>query len=105
MCLMQLCLAFVFMVSASGAPTITQQPANAYVLSGQLGSLATNATGTGTITYQWHRDGWPVSGATSATLSLPSVTAAEAGLYHCAITDDTGSTRTNTVRVGVRGMW
>ncbi|MFM2168396.1 MAG: hypothetical protein RIS79_2767, partial [Verrucomicrobiota bacterium] len=100
---MQFCFAFVIAVNAAGAPTITQQPANAYVLSGQPGILSTTATGTGTITYQWHRDGWPVAGSTSATLSLPSVTAAEAGLYHCVITDDTCSTRTNTVRVGVRG--
>ena len=41
------------------------------------------ASGLSAATFQWFRDGSPLAGETSASLSFPTVTPADAGIYHC----------------------
>lgn len=45
----------------------------------------------GTVTYQWRKNGVPISGATSAQLYLTNTTAADAGAYDVVVTDISGS--------------
>ncbi|HZX95006.1 MAG TPA: immunoglobulin domain-containing protein, partial [Myxococcales bacterium] len=75
----------------AGAPTITTQPAAATVVSGAAATLAVAATGNGTLTYQWRKDGTVLPGGTAASLALPAVTAANAGVYDCIVTNTLGS--------------
>nr|MBA2746582.1 T9SS type A sorting domain-containing protein [Flavisolibacter sp.] len=49
------------------------------------------ATGTGTLTYQWKKDGNDITGATGATYTITGVTAANAGSYTVVVTGTCGA--------------
>ncbi len=68
----------------TGGPKVTSQPANQTVVESQSATFKAAATGEPTPTIQWEesKDGvtWtPVAGATSGTLTVPSVTVSENG--------------------------
>jgi outer membrane protein OmpA-like peptidoglycan-associated protein len=67
----------------SATPTITTQPKGAAKTAGDALSLSVTATrtGSGTLSYQWKKDGTAISGATSPRLSIPSVSTSDAGSY------------------------
>ena len=68
--------------------TIVQSPASPPNLKpGDSLTLVVKASGTGPLVYQWLRNGVPVVGANSSTLSLGAVTAADAGQYQASITN------------------
>jgi len=71
---------------AVAAPTITTQPAGLSVNAGGSATFSVVATGGGTLSYQWSKDGVNVSGATASTLTLPSVSASSAGDYRVVVT-------------------
>ena len=62
------------------APVITGQPSNQVVCEGSTVTFSVSAVGTG-LTYQWSKGGVDIGGATSASLVLSSVSAADAGSY------------------------
>ncbi len=63
-------------------PTVFTPPRDLAVTSGQLATFSVAAAGGATaLTYQWHRDGVPVPGATGASLTIPSARLADAGAY------------------------
>jgi DNA/RNA endonuclease G (NUC1) len=64
-------------------PVITLQPVPQTVDlgSGATFTVAATAEGGATLGYQWRKGGVPVADGTDATFSLPSVTAADAGIY------------------------
>jgi hypothetical protein len=67
-------------VAAAGvAPSITSQPASKSVNVGQTATFSVTATGTGTLTYQWKKNGAAVSGATSSTYTTPATIASDSG--------------------------
>lgn len=79
-----------------GTPVaITQQPASrSLVCAGTPVSVSVGVSGS-VQAYQWYKDGSPLTGvasATTATLSLPAVTAADQGNYALAITGFTNAT-------------
>jgi hypothetical protein len=76
---------------AVAAPTITTQPVGLSVNAGAAATFTVVATGTGTLSYQWTRDGVAISGATASTLSLPSVSASSAGDYRVVVTGSGGT--------------
>lgn len=55
-------------------------------------ALKANVAGSANV-YQWFKDGTAISGATSATYSVPATTGANAGSYTCSVT--------NTIATGV----
>ena len=57
--------------AGASAPTITDQPNSLTVSAGEPASFTVAAAGTAPLSYQWQRDGIPVSGATEATYRLP----------------------------------
>lgn len=59
-------------------PTITRQPVNASVRVGRSATFAVFANGPG-LSYQWLRNGTPISGATSASYVVDSVATADFG--------------------------
>jgi Alginate lyase/Bacterial Ig domain len=71
------------------APAITNQPVGQTVVAGGTASLAVGAVSTGPLSYQWYLNANPVAGATNASLTLPSVTAANIGDYTVVISDST----------------
>jgi Pectate lyase len=71
-------------------PTITTQPASTVVTAGGNASFTVAASGQN-LTYQWSKNGTPVDGATTATLSITSAAASDAGNYTVTVTNSAGS--------------
>ena len=69
------------------AVTITQQPVDSSVTSGQFHTFTVVATGSGTLAYQWVVSGAEVPGATTNTLSLEAGLDNSYATVFCAITD------------------
>ncbi|MDP1580376.1 MAG: immunoglobulin domain-containing protein [Candidatus Didemnitutus sp.] len=74
-------------VAIQTPPAITSQPASQTVAAGSDVTFSVTATGTETLTYQWRHNGNVLSGATSNSLSLSAVQAAQAGNYDVVITN------------------
>ena len=75
------------------APTITTQPANQSVTAGANASFSIVASGTAPLSYQWRLNGVNIAGATSATLSLTSITIGQSGgSYTCVVSNIAGTT-------------
>jgi hypothetical protein len=72
-------------------PTITTQPASQSVVVGQSVTFQVGASGSAPTTYQWLKDGVPITGATNATLTLDNVQAAQAGSYVVVVSSPGGS--------------
>lgn len=64
---------------ATTAPKIVVQPANESTPLGQTATFSVQASGTGTLTYQWSKDGTPVPGADGPSYTTPPVTQADSG--------------------------
>jgi hypothetical protein len=84
------------------APSITQHPADVTVSVGQSASFSVSASGTGPLSYQWRRNGSNISGATSATYTISSVTAGDDGArFRCVVTNSAGSATSNEATLSV----
>jgi formylglycine-generating enzyme required for sulfatase activity len=68
-------------VSINGAVKITTQPAGLNVISGGTATLSVAATGTGTLSYQWKKNGVVLTGGTASVYRIPVVTETQAGTY------------------------
>jgi hypothetical protein len=82
-------------VAAETAPmpdklSVITPPEHKTAALGQTVTLRVEAVCPGLITYQWQLNGMPMSGATSATLALPNITAAMQGCYQVVVTDGNG---------------
>ena len=80
-----------FSAAAAGAPVIATQPVAQSVANGATVIFTVGATGSGTLSYQWLKDGAAIAGANSSTLTVSSVTSANAGNYSVKVTNATGS--------------
>jgi len=69
-------------------PQITQQPQSAVVNFAMPVVFSVQATGAGTLHYQWFRDGLLLEGKTLPTLRINSATALDQGAYSVSVTDD-----------------
>jgi autotransporter-associated beta strand protein len=67
-------------------PVITQAPVHQTLRVGMSTSLSVTATGND-LTYQWHRNGQVLNGATNPTLELNNVTLASDGVYMVNVID------------------
>jgi protocatechuate 3,4-dioxygenase beta subunit len=85
----------------AGVPVITTHPSAASVSTGDTVTLSAAATSTTAVTYQWLKDGTPISGATAATLTLNAVSTASAGAYTVVITNSSGSATSNAATLAV----
>lgn len=78
-------------VGVSTRPVITQQPTNLAVLVGMTVSFSVGVSGGEPFTYQWLKDGTPISGATTNPLMLVAVQTNDAGTYWVIVTNVAGS--------------
>lgn len=81
------------------APVITTQPTAQTITEGGSITLSVAATGT-SLTYQWRKDGAPISGATSSGYSLTNAPMSAAGSYDVIVTAG-GSVSTTSSAVAV----
>lgn len=77
--------------SLASSPTIITQPLSQTVNAGSSVTFNVTASGDPTPTYQWYSNGIALSGATSRTLTLADVSAANAGDYTVVVTNAVGS--------------
>lgn len=96
------------LVSVGSLPIISQHPVASYSCPGSSTTFNAAATGVAPFSYQWQRDGVTlsnggnISGATTAALTVSSLTTADIGSYRCIITDTRGSTTTYSAPLTLR---
>jgi len=73
------------LLESGDAVAITVQPRSRTLSVGDATSLSVVAIGTGTLYFQWYKDGSPLTGETSPTLSIPVAQSADAGNYHVTV--------------------
>ncbi len=95
--------AVLSVTAATQPPTITAQPQAATVAVGSSASFSVTATGSGTLTYQWTKDGVAISGATKSSYSIASVQATDAGTYAVAVTGGALTTTSSSATLTVTG--
>jgi hypothetical protein len=75
---------------AAFAPIFQYQPSPTTVTVGGTASLSVGIVGSPPITYQWSKNGAAIPGATSSSLTFPTVASSDAGVYSVVITDPAG---------------
>lgn len=83
---------------------IVSHPVAKTATQGDNVSFAVGVYGSGPFTYQWFKDGSPLGGATTASLSRSNVQATDAGLYHVVVTSDAQTRVSRTVGLTVLGL-
>lgn len=84
----------------AGVPQITSHPAGTSITVGHAGALSVTATGAG-LSYQWLKNGLPVSGATNATLTFSLASTADAGTYRAVVRNASGSVVSNGATLAI----
>jgi trimeric autotransporter adhesin len=72
-------------------PIITQEPQRETLSNGATVVLTVQATGVGTISYQWFEDGTAVIGATSSSFSLTNAQLGNSAVYTVQVSDANGA--------------
>lgn len=89
--------------AGSNPPFVVVQPADTNVSEGVTVSFTTLACGDEPLSYQWYfNTNTPLPGATARVLTLPNVTAAQAGTYHAEISNIAGVTITRFASLTVQ---
>jgi hypothetical protein len=88
-------------LSPNSAPVILGQPQSTNVLAGLRFALSVYAPGAAPLSWQWFKNGVPISGATSATLDVDAAQLADSGTYTVEIANAFGTTRSAPCTVNV----
>lgn len=84
--------AIITITKRATGPAFTTQPAAQSGYTGGSVTFTAAATGNGTVSYQWRKDGTNLAGATGASLTLTHLQPADAAAYTVVATDADGST-------------
>jgi glucose/arabinose dehydrogenase len=88
--------------TASQAPAITTQPANATVSVAQPATFTVAASGSAPLSYQWQRNAANLTGATTASYTLASAQLSDSGAgFRCVVTNSFGSATSNPATLTV----
>jgi Protein of unknown function (DUF1573)/Immunoglobulin domain/Immunoglobulin I-set domain len=89
-------------VTVNIPPTISTQPASQTVAVGKTATFSVTSTGTGTLTYQWKKNGTAIAGATSASYTTPATVASDSGAsFTVTVTSSTGNVTSNAATLTV----
>src|SRR6185503_9596302 len=83
---------------------ITVNPVGQTVCADHAAGLAVTAIGEPPLSYQWYQDGTLLSGATAATLAIPSAQAANAGAYVVVVANVVGAVSSSPVALTVNPL-
>jgi hypothetical protein len=87
------------------APSITTQPANVVVTSGQTATFSVLAAGSAPLSYQWQKNNTAISGAMSASYTTPPTTVADNGeSFKVTVSNSGGNTTSNTATLTVNAV-
>ena len=88
--------------AAAVAPTITTQPVNQTVTTGQTATFSVSATGTAPLTYQWKKNGANISGAIAASYTTPATASGDSGsTFQVVVSNSAGSVPSTIVTLTV----
>ncbi len=90
--------------TTTGAPVIVVQPVPQTAPVGGNATFTVEANGNAPLTYQWFHGEVEIPGATSASLDLTGVQAADVGSYSVVVTNDVGSTTSSSADLIVSGL-
>ena len=76
------------------APIILNHPPGLEAHIGDTVTLTPSISGSEPLTYQWYKNSLTISGATTVSLTLPTVTLNDLGLYHVVATNPHGTAQT-----------
>ena len=89
-------------VVAPSVPTITTAPLAQSAAAGTSAQFGVVAAGSPLLTYQWRRNGAPITGATSATYSTPALASGDNGnTYDVIVTNSAGTVTSATAKLTV----
>lgn len=89
----------VITVTVQNALRIVMQPEGLTLKAGESGTIQILATGEGTLTYQWFKNGAAIAGATNSSLNLANLSTSDAGEYKVVVSDVNSSLLSNAVAV------
>lgn len=87
------------------APSITAQPASVSTTVGQTATFSAAATGSGTLAYQWRRDGNAIAGATAASYTTAVLGLADNGArFDVVVSNSVGSVASSAALLTVNPL-
>jgi GH25 family lysozyme M1 (1,4-beta-N-acetylmuramidase) len=92
------------MVIKTIGPAITIQPVSITAMPGTNVSFSVTATGSGTIHYQWQFSQTNIAGATASSYAINNVQLTNAGGYSVVLTDNIGTTPSDTAYLSVQAF-
>lgn len=87
-----------------GPPVILTQPQNVVVILGGSAIFAVNVSPTPALTYQWLKDGLPVTGATGASLTINGVQGADVGSYSVVVSNAAGTVTSDAATLSIAAL-
>lgn len=84
------------------APSISVQPGNQSINTGQTATFSVTASGTAPLTYQWQKNGVDIPGATSSSYTTPvEATGDNGAVFHVTVTNGVGSLQSSDATLTV----
>jgi hypothetical protein len=85
-------------VNTNGVPVIDTQPMAATITIGQTTTFSLTASGNGTLTYQWFKNGLAIAGANAPSYTtMPAISTDNNAFFFCYVSNSIGSTESNVV--------
>ncbi len=88
-------------LTLTAGTVINTQPASQAACVGGSVTFSVAASGSGTVTYQWKKDGVNILNETSSTFSINPVAAGDAATYSVLVTSSCGSTESNSASLSI----
>lgn len=83
-------------------PAITTQPSAQSVALGGSATFSVVASGSGTLTYQWQKNGADIAGANEASYNIATTQISDLGEYRVVVTSPAGSVTSNAVALTLK---
>ena len=80
---------------------ISAQPASLSLTEGESGELSVTASGYGTLSYQWFKNGSAITNATASSIRFDNISSNDAGSYYVVVYDDNSSTMSSAANITV----
>ena len=80
---------------------ISAQPASLSLTEGESGELSVTASGYGTLSYQWFKNGSAITNATASSIRFDNISGNDAGSYYVVVYDDNSSTMSSAANITV----
>jgi hypothetical protein len=89
--------------ASTAAPAVISPPESTALVTGQALTLGVVTTGKPAPSFQWRKDGSPLTGETTSRFNVASVSAADAGGYDVAVTNLAGTVFSPVANVTISG--